>query len=132
VFLCTVAYRQAVAARIGEKFQQRWRAIERGPVDPVDQLRAIVTAQLKLIQSMPAIPTILLSRELHVENRRLHAIFAESVKNFHHRIERLIEVGQCDGAFRGDIEAKDAAFLVIGLGPVSTFLPKAVVCCRYN
>ena len=106
---------EAVAARIGEKFQQRWRAIERGPIDPVDRLRAIVTAQLKLIQSMPAIPAILLSRELHVENRRLRAIFADFMTNFHHRIERLIDAGQRDGAFRGDIEAKDAAFLVIGL-----------------
>lgn len=106
---------EAVAARIGEKFQQRWRAIERGPVDPADRLRAIVTAQLKLIQSMPAIPAILLSRELHVENRRLRAIFAEFMTNFHHRIERLIDAGQRDGVLRGDIEAKDAAFLVIGL-----------------
>src|SRR3546814_2527160 len=68
---------EAIAARIGEKFQQRWHAIERGPVDPVDRLRAIVTAQLKLIPSIPAIPAILLSRELHVENRRLRAIFAD-------------------------------------------------------
>src|SRR3546814_8881074 len=35
--------------------------------------------------------------------------------NFHHRIERLIDAGQRDGAFRGAIDAKDAAFLVIGL-----------------
>lgn len=106
---------EAVAARIGEKFQQRWRAIERGPVDPADRLRAIVTAQLKLIQSMPAIPSILFSRELHVENQRLRAIFGEFMKSFHHRIEQLIDAGQRDGVLRSDINAKDAAFLVIGL-----------------
>src|SRR5574338_1337230 len=47
---------EAVAARIGEKFQQRWLAIERGPADPLARLRGIVAAQLKLIQSTPAIP----------------------------------------------------------------------------
>lgn len=106
---------EAVAARIGEKFQQRWLAIERSPAAPLDRLRGIVAAQLKLIQSVPAIPAILFSRELHVENRRLRVIFAEFMKNFHNRIERLIDAGQRGGALRDDIEAKDAAFLVIGL-----------------
>jgi AcrR family transcriptional regulator len=106
---------EAVAARIGEKFRQRWLAIERGPADPLARLRGIVAAQLKLIQSTPAIPAILFSRELHVENQRLRAIFAEFMTNFHHRIERLIDAGQRDGEFGADIEAKDAAFLVIGL-----------------
>jgi AcrR family transcriptional regulator len=106
---------EAVAARIGEKFQQRWFAIERGPTDPLDRLRGIVAAQLKLIQSTPAIPAILFSRELHVENRALRVIFAEFMKNFHQRVEQLIDAGQRDGRLRGDIEPRDAAFLVIGL-----------------
>lgn len=106
---------EAVAARIGEKFQQRWLAIERGPNDPLDRLHGIVAAQLKLIQSMPAIPAILFSRELHVENRALRVIFAEFMKNFHLRVERLITAAQRDGKLRGDIEPRDAAFLVIGL-----------------
>lgn len=106
---------EAVAARIGEKFQQRWFAIEHGPADPLDRLRGIVAAQLKLIQSTPAIPAILFSRELHVENRALRVIFAEFIKNFHQRVERLIDAGQRDGRLRGDVEPRDAAFLVIGL-----------------
>ncbi|MFZ5791216.1 MAG: TetR/AcrR family transcriptional regulator [Pseudomonadota bacterium] len=106
---------EAVAARIGEKFQQRWLAVERGPADPLVQLRDIVAAQLKLIQSTPAIPAILFSRELHVENRALRVIFGEFMKNFHRRVERLIAAGQRGGKLRGDIESKDAAFLVIGL-----------------
>lgn len=106
---------EAVAARIGEKFQQRWRAIEHGRVDPVDRLRAIVTAQLKLIQSMPAIPAILFSRELHVENRTLRVTFAEFMKNFHSRIEQLIVAAQAEDRLRRDIAAADAAYLLIGL-----------------
>lgn len=106
---------EAVAARIGEKFQQRWLAVERGPADPVDRLQKIVAAQLKLIQSTPAIPAILFSRELHVENRALRRIFAEFMENFHSRIERLIAAAQDQGRLRGDIASADAAYLVIGL-----------------
>ena len=106
---------EAVAARIGEKFQQRWIAIERGPADPIDRLRTIVAAQLKLIQSTPAIPAILFSRELHVENRALRVIFAKFMANFHNRIERLIASAQDEGRLRGDFAAADATYLIIGL-----------------
>jgi len=106
---------EAVAARIGERFQQRWIAIERGPADPIDRLRTIVAAQLKLIQSTPAIPAILFSRELHVENRALRVIFAKFMANFHSRIERLIAAAQDEGRLRGEVAAADAAYLIIGL-----------------
>jgi AcrR family transcriptional regulator len=106
---------EAVAVRIGEKFQQRWLAIERGPADPLARLRGIVASQLKLIQTTPAIPAILFSRELHVENRALRVIFAEFMKNFHQRVERLIAAAQRDGRLCGEIDPRDAAFLVIGL-----------------
>jgi AcrR family transcriptional regulator len=106
---------EAVAARIGEKFQQRWMAIERGPADPIDRLRTIVAAQLKLIQSTPAIPAILFSRELHLENQALRVIFATFMTNFHSRIEGLIASAQDGGGLRADIAPADAAYLVIGL-----------------
>ncbi len=106
---------EAVATRIEEKFQQRWLAVDRSAADPADRLRGLVRAQLKLIQSTPAIPAILFSRELHVENRALRVIFSELMKNFHARIERLIDLGQRGGALRDDIESADAAFLIIAL-----------------
>lgn len=106
---------EAVAARIGEKFQQRWIAIERGPPDPIDRLHTIIAAQLKLIQAMPAIPAILFSRELHVENRALRVIFAKFMTSFHGRIERLIAAAQNEGRLRGDVAPADVAFLIIGL-----------------
>lgn len=106
---------EAVAMRIGEKFQQRWLAVDGSPDEPRDKLRGLVGAQLKLIQSTPAIPAILFSRELHVGNKALRVIFSELMKNFHARIERLIDSGQRDGTLRDDIEPADAAFLIIGL-----------------
>ncbi len=106
---------EAVASRIGEKFRQRWLSAERGPADPLAQLHGLVAAQLKLIQSVPAIPAILFSRELHVENRALRVIFAEFMKSFHQRIERLIAAAQRDHLLRGDVEPRDAALLVVSL-----------------
>jgi AcrR family transcriptional regulator len=106
---------EAVAARIGEKFQQRWGAAERTNSDPIIRLRVLVLAQLKLIQSTPAIPAILFSRELHVENQLLRLLFWELMKQFHRRIERLLDTAQGQGRIEADINPADAAFLTIGL-----------------
>lgn len=105
----------AVATRIGEKFQQRWFAIEQAGAEPTVQLRELLLGQLKLIQLTPAIPAILLSRELHVENKILRTIFWQFMQQLLGRVERLIAAGQREGVYRDDVEAKDAAFLMIGL-----------------
>jgi hypothetical protein len=78
-------------------------------------LRNIVVAQLTLIRSTPAIPAIQLSRERHVENRARRGILAGLQKEFQRRIEWLIDAGQREGLLRRDLDAEDAAFLVIGL-----------------
>lgn len=106
---------EAVAARIGEKFQQRWRAIDDPDVPASEKLQALITSQLKLIQSTPAIPAILLSRELHAENARLRKLFYAMMERFHGRITDLIEEGERSGHFRFDLDPRDAAFLVIGV-----------------
>lgn len=106
---------EAVATRISEKFQQRWLVVEKSAADPLVQLRDLVLSQLKLIQSTPAIPAILFSRELHVENQLLRKLFWELMKQFHQRIERLIDAGQRSKMLDRDIEVQDAALLVAGL-----------------
>lgn len=106
---------EAVAARIGEKFQQRWRSIDDMDASAPEKLRALIASQLKLIQSVPAIPAILLSRELHAENARLRMQFYSMMERFHGLITGLIEEGERSGHFRGNLNSRDAAFLVIGL-----------------
>lgn len=106
---------EAVAARIGEKFQRRWMAVDQQSAEPLIKLRELVRGQLKLIQSTPAIQSILFSRELHLENQTLRIVFAELMNQFLIRIERLVEAGQRQGSLRTDLEAKDVAFLIIGL-----------------
>lgn len=106
---------EAVTARIGEKFQQRWLSIDSPEMSAPDKLQALTTSQLKLIQATPAIPAILLSRELHVENERLRKLFYNMMERFHGLIAGFIEEGEQSGHFRNDLDPRDAAFLVIGM-----------------
>lgn len=105
---------EAVAARIGEMFQGRWAKVERLELSSEQKLQLLITSQLKLIRSTPAIPAILFSRELHVENDRLRAVFFGLMQRFHGVAARFIDEGRRAAEFRMDVEANDAAFLVIG------------------
>jgi AcrR family transcriptional regulator len=106
---------KAVATRIGEKLRERWLAAETAAPEPLMCLRALVIAQLGLIQRTPALPAILFSRELHLENEPLRNLFCELMNQFHHRIERQVDACQREGRLDRDIESADAAYLVIGL-----------------
>tara|TARA_B100001939_G_scaffold342104_1_gene352716 strand:- start:10955 stop:11644 length:690 start_codon:yes stop_codon:yes gene_type:complete len=106
---------EAVAGRIGDKFQTCWREAEDSETPATDKLQALIISQLKLIHAIPAIPAILLSRELHAENNRLRRLFYGMMERFHRRIARLIEEGQQQGHFRDSLDSADAAFLVISL-----------------
>jgi AcrR family transcriptional regulator len=106
---------EAVAARIGEMFQARWTKVERLDASSEQKLRRLITGQLKLIRSTPAIPAILFSRELHVENDRLRRVFFALMQRFHGLAAQLFAAGQRTGEFRPDQDPDDAAFLVIGL-----------------
>jgi AcrR family transcriptional regulator len=105
---------EAVAARIGETFQGRWTKVERLDLSSEQKLRRLITGQLKLIRSTPAIPAILFSRELHVENDRLRKLFFGLMQRFHGLATRFMQDGQRKGEFSLDLDPGDAAFLVIG------------------
>jgi len=106
---------EAVATQIGEKFQKRWLIVDSPEASAPEKLQALIAAQLKLIQSTPAIAAILLSRELHAENQRLRKLFYGMMERFHELITRYIEEGEESCDFQGDLDPRDAAFLVIGL-----------------
>lgn len=106
---------EAVAARIGEMFQVRWTKVERLDSSSREKLRHLITGQLKLIRATPAIPAILFSRELHVENDGLRKVFFGLMQRFHGLTAGLIEDGQREGEFGRNQDPQDAAFLVIGL-----------------
>lgn len=106
---------EAVAARIAEKLQRRWLAVEDESASPPGKLQALVAAQLTAVQATPAIPAILFSHELHTENARLRKFFYAVVERLHGLVLRILEDGQRSGHFRRDLDPSDAAFLAIGL-----------------
>lgn len=106
---------QAVAARIGADMEQCWTMADDGGGTPSDRLRILVEAQLRLIQSAPALPAILFSRELHAENEGLRQTFLALMTRFHEVLRLTIVEGGRIGEFRDDVDAADAAWLVLGL-----------------
>ena len=106
---------EAVAARVGAMMEARWTKAQDADCTAVDQIRALVAAQLRLIQSTPAIPAILFSRELHTRNKGLRTAFLGLLGRFHAVIGGLAARASRAGELRGDIDPDDAAFLIVGL-----------------
>ncbi len=105
---------QAVVDRIAEAMEARWTdASAEGP--PMDRLTATVLAQLRLIRETPAIPAILFSRELHVENDALRRALAGCMARFRARLAALAEEARAAGALDPDADPDDVALLLLGL-----------------
>lgn len=105
----------AVVGWIGDKLASRWGRALHSNADAMDQLHAILQAQLGLIQSTPAIPAILFSRELHIKNRTLRAVVTSLLGRFHELLKNIIDSGIHSRTFRADLDSTDAAFVIIAL-----------------
>jgi AcrR family transcriptional regulator len=105
----------AVAARVGAMMEARWTKAQSPDAAAIDQIRALVAAQLRLIQSTPAIPAILFSRELHTKNKGLRKAFFGLLGRFHQTIAGLAARAREAGALRADLDPDDAAFLIVGM-----------------
>ena len=107
---------EAVAGYVAEQMEKRWNRAERpGITAPEEILRGLVLAQLRLIRTFPAIPAILFSRELQVENDKLRKAFVALMQRFHARLRTNIVAAQDAGVFRDDVDPDDAAYLLISL-----------------
>lgn len=85
------------------------------PVAPVDKLRNLVIKQLSFIEKTPAIPAILFSQELHAENEPLRLHFAGMMANRQALFVALIEAEKTRGGFHADLNAADAAGIILAL-----------------
>ncbi|OEJ67166.1 TetR/AcrR family transcriptional regulator [Magnetovibrio blakemorei] len=106
---------QAVAVHLSGQMSKAWGKAQDAKTSPVDQLQAVVMAQLDLIQKTPALPGIIFSRELHIENKILRQAFYKIMNHFHTRLTKIIEAAIEEGQFKQDLPSEDAAFLLIGM-----------------
>lgn len=112
------ATKDAIWKAVGEKIAATMRENTARLFDkestPIDQLRKMVLGQLSFIQSNPAVPAILFSRELHAENDNLRVYFATLMSGRHNTFSKLIAAEVQSGGFRSDLNTDDAAYLVLG------------------
>lgn len=105
----------AVADQVAETLTHAWNAAVAQSELPVDRIRALIRAQLDQIAATPAMPMLLFSRELNVENAALRTAFHGRLTAFHGHLMREVELGQQSHTLREDVAAADVAVLLTSL-----------------
>lgn len=106
---------KAVAEHVADRLSVAWAQVLSDVTTPRERIAALIRTQLGQIAATPAMPMLIFSRELNVENADLRAAFRGRLKAFHGLIEAEVVVAQRLGAFRCDIAPADAALLLTSL-----------------
>ncbi|WP_233128111.1 TetR/AcrR family transcriptional regulator [Brevirhabdus pacifica] len=105
----------AVAEDIANRLQGSWAAAEAGAAGPDARLRALIGAQLSAISETPALPSILFSRELQVDNPALRDVFRALLGALQVRLVAVIRDLQAAGDLHSDVSPDDIAILLTSL-----------------
>lgn len=105
----------AVADHVAGLLTAAWAEALEGSKPPVERLKALVGAQLDQIAANPAMPMLLFSRELNVENAALRVAFRDRLVALHGLLMREVTEGQTNKTLSGDVAAADAAVLLTSL-----------------
>lgn len=106
---------------VGQTAEGRWPQALGRSLPPLERLRALVATQLELIAVTPAVPALLFSRELHVENDDLRRGLAGLMACFLAHVRALLDEARQAGSLRQDVNVVDAAKLVVAV-PAGTAL----------
>lgn len=104
----------AVLAWLRGRVSGRWAAAQAGLSDPRARLEAVVMSQFAFIAAIPALPAVLLSRELH-GNAELRAGLLEVMAEFRGTLAAILADGRRAGTWRSDLDCDRAANLLIAL-----------------
>ena len=102
---------EVITARLAEAWQQALAA----NTTPKDRLRALIAAQLRQIETTPALPAILHSRELNVDNANLRQRFRGILMQYQAHLVANLEGMIADGSMTPDVRPQDAAILLTSL-----------------
>lgn len=105
----------AVAEDIADRLQSYWAEAEAGATGSHARLKALILAQLTAIAETPALPSILFSRELQVDNPALRDVFRKLLSAFQGRLVAAIRELQAAGHLRRDVGPEDVAILLTSL-----------------
>lgn len=106
---------QAVAEDVSDRLSSAWTAALSSSADPVARLKALMAAQFDQISVTPAMPMLLFSRELNVENAALRAAFRSRLAAFQALLMHEIQEAQRSARLSNQVEASDAAVLMTSL-----------------
>jgi len=102
---------EVIAVRLAEAWQQALAA----NTTPKDRLRALIAAQLRQIEATPALPAILHSREINVDNVILRERFRDLMMQYQAHLVANLEGMIADGSMTPDVRPQDAAVLLTSL-----------------
>jgi AcrR family transcriptional regulator len=104
-----------VGDSIAERLALSWQRALQENERPETRLRALVAAQLHQIEATPALPSILHSRELNVDNAALRDRFRGILKEYQANMTANLEAMAADGSLSAKIRPEDAAVLLTSL-----------------
>jgi AcrR family transcriptional regulator len=84
-------------------------------IPPDDHIRMQVMDHLHLLQDAPALPEIMALRDLHNTQNPLRNKIAQTMTGFYALLVEHVKAAQERGIFRCDIDANDAATLILGI-----------------
>lgn len=102
---------EVIATRLAQVWQQ---ALDQGET-PKQRLRGLIAAQLRQIEATPALPAILHSRELNVDNADLRDRFRNLLTQYQGHLVDNLEGMVADGSMNPDVRPQDAAVLLTSL-----------------
>ena len=105
----------AVGTHIANRLEAAWNDALVNSDTAEGRLRALIEAQLRQIQDNPALPSILHSRELNLENAALRDRFRSVLMQFQTHLVRNIDSMRHAKDLTADIEPVDVAVLLTSL-----------------
>ncbi len=105
----------AVAGLIAVRLRAGWSQALQSADDPVQRIEALILGQLRQIEAMPAIPSILFSRELQAENEPLRQTIQDLMGTLVAMLIDEIKTAQANQRIHGGLAPQDGALLLVAL-----------------
>lgn len=100
---------------LAARLEAAWAEALAENVTPRARLRGLIGAQLRQIEAMPALPNILRSRELNVDNAELRDCFRDLMLRYQGCLLDNLQALADEGGLKSDLPPQDAAILLISL-----------------
>jgi AcrR family transcriptional regulator len=106
---------EATIAWLAAHLAERWAAALAGAHDPDRRLEALLSAQFRAVEAIPALPTILLSPELQARHDGIRRALLTLMSRFHGVLAEVIDGGKAAGLWSPELDAARAGWMLIAL-----------------